>query len=300
MFLLEFGIGMVEQTVGAEDGRVLCVVEGGDAKGKPVFVLHGTPESRLLYGPHVADASERGIRLISYDRPGYGGSSPMPGRKVADVTKDVASIADHLGVERFAVWGISGGGPHALACAALLPKRVVAAASLASPAPYPSPGLDWLSGQGEDNVAEFGAAMGGPKQLDRFLAPLRELLLKGNPEGMAKILETLLPPVDKAAMSGELGDFLALSMKEGIRPGHEGWKEDDLAFISDWGFKPSDVSVPVLLWQGKEDKMVPFAHGLWLADHIPGVETRLSQEDGHLTLIQRRIPETHAWLLRHF
>ncbi|MDA4127370.1 MAG: alpha/beta hydrolase [Thaumarchaeota archaeon] len=282
------------------DGRVLSVVEGGDGRGKPVFVLHGTPGSRMLYGRHATDASNRGIRLISYDRPGYGGSTPLPGRKVADVAKDVVSIADHLGVERFAVWGISGGGPHALACAARIPKRVVAAASLASPAPYPSPGLDWLSGQGEDNVAEFSAAMEGPERLDQFLVPLRVELLKADPVSFAKVFESLLPPVDKAVLSGELGDFLISSLKEGVRAGYEGWKEDDLAFVSDWGFKPADVSAPLLIWQGKEDKMVPFAHGLWLAEHIPGAEARLSQEDGHLTLIQRRVPETHAWLLRHF
>jgi pimeloyl-ACP methyl ester carboxylesterase len=293
-------MGMANRTVRTDDGRALSVVEGGDASGKPVFTLHGTPASRLLYGPHVVDASKRGIRLIGYDRPGYGGSSPLPGRKVTDVTKDVASIADHMGLERFAVWGMSGGGPHALACAALLPKRVVAAASLASPAPYPSPGLDWFSGQGEDNVAEFGAAMAGPEQLDRFLAPLREVLLKADPQGWAKALETLLPPVDKALVTGELGDFLVSNTKEAIRPGYEGWKEDDLAFVSDWGFKPSDIAVPLLLWQGREDKMVPYAHGAWLSEHIPGAETRLTQEDGHLTLIQRRVPETHAWLLRHF
>ena len=288
------------KSVRTDDGRVLSVGEGGDARGKPVFALHGTPGSRLLYGPHVADASKRGIRLISYDRPGYGGSSPLPGRKVADVTKDVATIADHLGLERFALWGMSGGGPHALACAALLPKRVVAAASLASPAPYPSPGLDWLNGQGEDNVAEFSASMEGPEQLDRFLAPLWERLLNADPQGFAKEFETLLPPVDKALLFGELGDFLVSNTKEGIRPGHEGWKEDDLAFVSDWGFKPSDVAVPLLLEQGREDKMVPFAHGVWLSEHIPGAETRLSQEDGHLSLFQRRVPEAHAWLLTHF
>lgn len=111
--------------------------------------------------------------------------------------------------------------------------------------------------------------------------------------------ETLISPVDKAVLSGELGAFLASSIKEGIRPGHKGCKEDDLAFVSDWGFSPSDVSVPLLLWQGKEDIMVPFAHGLWLAGHIPGVEAHLSSEDGHLTLFER-VSETHAWLLRHF
>jgi pimeloyl-ACP methyl ester carboxylesterase len=291
---------MIGQSVWTRDGRTLNVVEGGERKGKPVFALHGTPGSIMLYGPNVTDASKRGIRLISYDRPGYGGSAPMPGRKVADAAKDVATIADSLGLERFAVWGISGGGPHAIACAALLHDRVVAAASLASPAPYPSPGLDWLAGQGEANVAEFNASMAGPEQLSRFLEPLREQLLKAKPEDIARIFETLLPPVDKAALAGELGQFLASNAKDGIKSGYEGWKEDDLAFVSDWGFSPSDVSVPLLLWQGEWDKMVPFEHGRWLVEHIPGVEARLSPEDGHLTLIERRVPETHAWLLRHF
>lgn len=291
---------MANRSVRTKDGRTLSVVEGGDGRGKAVFMLHGTPSSGMLYGPHSIDASKRGIRLIGYDRPGYGGSSPLPGRKVADVAEDIASIADCLGVERFAVWGISGGGPHAIACAALMPKRVVAAASLASPAPYHSPGLDWLSGQGEDNVAEWRAALTGSEELDGFLAPIRKGLLEADSEGITKMFETLLPPVDKAVLSGEFADFFASSIKASMRPGHEGWKEDDLAFVSDWGFSPADVSTPLLLWQGREDKMVPFAHGLWLAEHIPGVEIQLSQEDGHLTLFQRRVPEVHAWLLRHF
>jgi pimeloyl-ACP methyl ester carboxylesterase len=289
-----------EWLVDTDDERVLSVVGGGDGRGRPVFVLHGTPSSRMLYGPHVADATKRGIRLIGYDRPGYGGSSPLPGRKVGDAAEDVASIADHLGVERFAVWGSSGGGPHALACAALLPKRVVAAASLSSPAPYPSPGLDWLGGQGEDNIAEFSASLAGPEELDRFLAPLREKLLKADPEEMAKIMETLLPPVDKAALPGEFGEFELAATKEGIRQGYEGWKEDDLAFVSDWGFEPADVSTPLLLWQGREDKMVPYAHGVWLSEHVLGAEARFLEEEGHLSLYQHRVPETHAWLLKHF
>jgi pimeloyl-ACP methyl ester carboxylesterase len=286
--------------VRTSNGRVLHVGEGGDRRGKPVFALHGTPGSVMLYGPHVSDASKRGIRLISYDRSGYGGSSPHPGRKVADAAKDVEAIADSLGLDHFAVWGISGGGPHALACAALRPNRVVAVASLASPAPYPSRGLDWLSGMGEDNVSEFKAAMAGPEQLSQLLEPQRAQLLKATPEEIAQLWESLLPPADKAVLTGKLGPFLASNLKKGLRTGYEGQRDDDLAFVSDWGFKPSDVSVPLLLWQGKHDKMVPLAHGQWLAEHIKGVEARLSPNDGHLTLFERRIPETHAWLLKHF
>ena len=254
----------------------------------------------MLYGPHLADATKRGIRIISYDRSGYGGSTPHPGRKVADAAKDVSAIADSLGLERFAVWGISGGGPHAISCAALLPDRVVAAASLASPAPYPSQGLDWLAGQGKDNVDEFKASMAGPEELCRFLELQRTQLLRAEPEEIAQMWESLMPPVDKAAYTGELGSFLASNMKEGLKSGFDGWRDDDLAFVSDWGFRLSDVSVPLLLWQGKHDRMVPFAHGQWLAEHIRGAEARLSSEDGHLTLMQRRVPETHAWLLKHF
>jgi len=290
---------MIKHAVQTSDGRTLNVAEDGDKNGKPVFALHGTPGSILLCGLHVMDASRRGIRLISYDRAGYGGSSPHPGRKVASAAGDVATIADSLGLERFAVWGISGGGPHALGCAALLRDRVVATASLASPAPYPSEGLDWLGGQGEDNVTEFRASMAGPEELDRFLKPMRAQLIQAEPEDIAKIMESLLPQVDKAVLSGEIGRYLALNMKEGLRTGHEGWKEDDLAFISGWGFSPSDVKAPLLLLQGKHDKMVPYAHGEWLAENIHGAEARLSEDDGHLTLYER-VGEAHGWLLKHF
>ena len=256
--------------------------------------------SRMLYGPHVADASKLGIRLIGYDRPGYGGSSPHTGRNVSDAAKDVEAIADSFGLEKFAVWGISGGGPHALGCGALLPRRAVAVSSLASPAPYPAPGLDWIAGQGQDNVEEFEAALAGPAKLDEFLGPVRQRLLDAAPEEISEIFDSVLPPVDKAVFTGAVAEFFDASTKIGIRPGYEGWKEDDLAFISDWGFKPSEIQVPVLLWQGKHDKMVPFAHGQWLARHMPRAETRLSPEDGHITLYQSRVPETHRWLLNHF
>jgi len=291
---------LTSHLVTTKDGRVLNVGEGGHLRGKPVFVLHGTPGSTMLFDPYVRDASKRGIKLVSYDRPGYGGSSRHLGRRVADAAKDVETIADFLGLERFAVWGISGGGPHALGCGALLPKRVVAVASLASPAPYPSQGLDWLSGQGEDNVAEFRASMAGPVALGKFLEPQWAMFLKATPEEVAKSLESVISPVDRGALLGMLRPFLVANMQEGLRPGFHGWEDDDLAFVSAWGFRPSEISVPVLLWQGRHDRMVPFAHGQWLAKHIKGVDARLSPDDGHLTLLERRVPEAHAWLLKHF
>src|SRR5260221_10564616 len=140
--------------IGTPDGRMLAVDEGGDASGVPVLVHYGTPGSRLLYEPHVRDAEERGIRLFSYDRPGYGGSSRDAGRTIASCAADVTAICDALGIDRFCVWGISGGGPHALATAALIPDRVAAAAALAPVAPFDAEGLDFYDGMGEQNIEE--------------------------------------------------------------------------------------------------------------------------------------------------
>src|SRR5437016_2989692 len=151
------------RSVTTADGRVLTVREAGNPRGVPVLAHAGTPGSSLLYEPHVRDAEEKGIRLISYDRPGYGGSTRQPGRNVADCAVDVEAVCDALGIERFCVWGISGGGPHALATAALLPQRVAAAAALASVAPCDAEGLDFFAGMGEQNIEEFGAARDDPE-----------------------------------------------------------------------------------------------------------------------------------------
>ena len=142
----------MDRSIRTPDGRTLAVEIDGDPAGRPVLVHNGTPNSRHLYGPNVRDAKERGLRLIGYDRPGYGGSSPKPGRTVADCAADVRAICAGLHIDRLAMWGISGGGPHVLACAALLPDLVVAAASLASEAPYGAEGLDWFEGMGQANV----------------------------------------------------------------------------------------------------------------------------------------------------
>ena len=145
----------MDRTIRTPDGRTLAVEIDGDPAGLPVLVHAGTPNSRHLYGPNVRDAGDRGLRLIGYDRPGYGGSTPHPGRTVADCAADVRAICAALDIGRLAMWGISGGGPHVLACAALLPDLVVAAASLASEAPYGAEGLDWFDGMGQLNVDDI-------------------------------------------------------------------------------------------------------------------------------------------------
>jgi pimeloyl-ACP methyl ester carboxylesterase len=279
------------------DGRTLTVREGGDPDGFPVLFISGTPGSSTLAAPLVQDATDRGIRLFSYDRPGYGASTRHEGRRVADCARDVADVCDALGIERLAVWGISGGGPHALAAAALLPDRVVAAASLAGVAPYGAEGLDWLDGMGEQNIEEFGVIFQGETAHRASLEVQREGLRDASPEQIVELWETLLGPADREVATGEFAAMLIAHMRAGIDDGVDGWLDDDVAFTEPWGFDVSDIRIPVLLWHGEQDKFVPFAHGVWLAERIPAVDARLTSDDGHLTLFQRRIPAVHGWLL---
>jgi pimeloyl-ACP methyl ester carboxylesterase len=287
---------MREHRIETPDGRVLAAVEGGDPNGAPVIVHHGTPMSRLLYEPHVADAKAHGLRLIGYDRPGYGDSTPQPGRAVADAARDVATIADALGIERFATWGISGGGPYALACAALLPDRVVAAASLAGVAPYDAKDLDWLAGMGESNVEEFSLTLQGRDKLEPAVRDMRDAMIAGGVGGVKEALRTLLSPVDAAAYSGATAEYMFAAFRVGSDERIDGWIDDDLAFAEPWGFSVEQISVPVLLWQGVEDRFVPPAHGEWLARRIPTCEPHLSPADGHITLLERRVSDVHEWL----
>jgi pimeloyl-ACP methyl ester carboxylesterase len=289
---------MPEHTIDV-DGRTLRVLESGAPDGVAVFALHGTPGSRLQWHELVEDAERRGVRLIGYDRPGYGGSYPAPGRSVADAARDVAAIADSLGIERFAVEGGSGGGPHALACTQLA-DRVVAVASLAGVAPWEAEGLDWLDGMGQDNLDEFGATLEGEDVLRRYLLGQRDELLAGSAETIAETMESLLCAPDRACLTGELAEFLRKQVQTGIECGVEGWLDDDFAFLRPWGFELEDIEVPVQVWHGAQDRFVPVAHGHWLAGHIPRAEAKIYDEDGHLTLQVNRIGDVHTWLVGHF
>jgi pimeloyl-ACP methyl ester carboxylesterase len=275
-------------TVEAADGRVLQVREEGAPDGPLVLLHHGTPGSALIHAPWAQDAAARGLRLAAYSRPGYAESSRHAGRSVADGAADAAAIADALGAERFATWGTSGGGPHALACAALLGGRVVAAATLASVAPR-ADGVDFLGGMGEDNVREFEAAIAGEAELRALLGRL-----KGGDDVVE--LESLFSAVDVAAMHGPVGAYLMQGIELGTEPGLDGWVDDDLAFVAPWGFDPGDIAVPVQIWQGRQDWMVPYAHGVWLARRLARVDVRMSPDEGHITLMDRRVPEVHAFL----
>jgi pimeloyl-ACP methyl ester carboxylesterase len=281
------------------DGRTLCVESGGDPSGRPVLVHNGTPNSRLLMASWVRDAQERGVHLLSYDRPGYGGSTAQPGRSIADCTQDVRAIARAFGIERLAVWGVSGGGPHALACAALLPDLVTAVASLCSPAPYGGEGLDFFTGMGQENADDMQLLLDDPSAAREKCRVDREDMLAATPDWIYQGLASLLSPTDADALTLEVATELLAAFQSGLAPGDEGWWEDNLAEMGPWGFSLADIQTPVQLWHGAQDRFVPFQHGQWLAAHIPGVDAHLTQIDGHITLTVNRVPAVHEWLLQH-
>ena len=270
--------------VAVSDGRVVDVVVAGPEDGIPLVMHHGTPGAALELEALVEIAAARGVRYVSYSRPGYGSSTRDAGRAVADCAADTALIADHLGLERIYTLGWSGGGPHALACAALIPERVVAAGTIAGVAPVDAEGLDWIAGMGEENVEEFGLAFAGEGGLGPYLERQRAGMLEATGDDLARVLGDLVSDIDKAALTGERAQALAENFHEALREGIVGWLDDDLAFVRDWGFELEDIEVPVTVWQGEQDRMVPFAHAEWLVAHIPGARPRLLPEHGHISL----------------
>ncbi len=285
------------RTVSTADGRELAVHEGGDPTGLPVIVHHGTPSSGLLYEPWIEHAAANGIRLVGFDRAGYGGSTRLPGRSASAAAADATAIADALGFEQFATWGISGGGPHALACAALCDERLTASASLAGVAPWGADGLDWLAGMGEANLAEFDAVLAGEQALRPSVERDRAEMLGTGPEELKQLLDSLLGDADRAVLQGRIAEWMVEVDTRGLRDSADGWIDDDLAFVAPWGFDPGDISRPVLIVQGGDDRFVPRSHGEWLAARIPGAEAWIDDVNGHLTLLENRVPDVHEWLL---
>ena len=256
----------------------------GPADGTPLLFHHGTPGSVTQLRSLQRAAAERSLRLVTWSRPGYGGSTRQPGRSVVDVVADAASVLDHLGADRCLVAGWSGGGPHALATAARLPDRVAGVLCIAGVAPYAAAGLDFLAGMGEQNVIEFGLAGQGEQALRPGLEEEAVGLRTADAPALVEALSSLLPPVDRAVLTDEYGEDMAANFAEALRDGADGWVDDDLAFVRPWGFGLDELRVPTFLWQGSEDLMVPFSHGQWLAGQLPGVTAHLKQGEGHLSV----------------
>ena len=273
----------LEHRVITPDGRTLAVAEWGDPHGVALISLHGTPGGRISYWSDPTIYARHGLRRLTFDRAGYGESTRHAGRIVKDDVADVVAIADALNVDKFAVSGGSGGGPHALAAAALLPHRVLRALISVSIAPFDADGLDFLAGQTEGNVIEFTAAQKGEQAIrpiaERERATTLERLAAGRADFLGDSYE--VSDADRAQMVKHLervADHLGNALAHGV----DGWVDDDIAFTRPWGFDVSAITVPVYLTYGRTDNLVPPAHGDWLAAHIPHVEVHANEDAGHL------------------
>lgn len=284
------------------DGRTLDVEVTGPDGGVPLVFHHGTPSAVPQLRVMQRAAHARGLRLVTFSRPGYGSSTRRPGRRVADAAEDVTAILDHLDTARCLVAGWSGGGPHALATGARLPERAAGVLVIAGVAPYDADGLDFLAGMGEQNVEEFGAARRGESALRPYLEADAEQLRDADAAGLIAGMSTVLPEADRAVLGDEYGEDLAANFAEALRTGVDGWLDDDLAFTTPWGFAPQEIAVPTFVWQGGADLMVPAAHGRWLAEHIPAATAHLEPGEGHLSLgigaLDRMLGELVATLAR--
>jgi pimeloyl-ACP methyl ester carboxylesterase len=287
--------GSIDANVRA-DGRIVRCQVVGAPQGTPVFLLHGTPGSRIGPRPRASVLYRLGVRLISYDRPGYGGSDRDAGRSVADCAADVAAIADHLGLSQFAVVGRSGGGPHALACAAALPDRVTRAAVLVSFAPYEaSDDLDWYEGMNDANVRGFAADPAEEQKLVESLR-LQADRTRRRPGSLLESLRTQISGPDRAVVSDPtIERLLVEAYAEATRPGPYGWIDDVLALRRDWGFPLSSIEQQVRLWHGAADNVVPASHTRWLAGRIHRADLHVQTDTAHFGAMGI-LPSVLSWL----
>jgi len=281
------------------DGRRADILVGGTARGPALILHHGTPSDATVWLDWDGVAREHGLQLVSISRPGYATSTRLPGRTVADAAADVADVLATLDVPWFVTAGWSGGGPHALACAALLGDRCRSAATLAGVAQCGQPDLDFLAGMGPENVAEFGAATSGESALQGWLAEHGELMRRATGAELAAAFGGLVAQPDKDVLVGGFAERLADATRRALAPGFDGWIDDDLAFVRPWGVDVGALAVSVTIWQGDLDLMVPFEHGRWLGAHIPTANVKIVRGHGHLSLVAGSRDEIVRDLLAH-
>ncbi|GIF22187.1 pimeloyl-ACP methyl ester carboxylesterase [Actinoplanes tereljensis] len=289
--------GSADADAKTADGRNLRYQVVGAPGGSPVFLLHGAPGSRIGPRPRSSVLYRLGVRLISYDRPGYGGSDRHAGRSIADCAADIECIADDLGLDSFAVVGRSGGGPHALASAALLPARVDRVAVLVSLAPHEAgEELDWYAGMNADNTRGFAIARADEQKLIERLR-LQADRVQRSPLSLLDSLRGQISAPDRQVVGDLTIEKLLLeAYAEATRPGPYGWIDDTLAVRRDWGFDLADVRQPVLLWHGAEDNVVPASHARWLAARIPHADLRVQSGSAHFGAMGI-LPEILTWLV---
>jgi pimeloyl-ACP methyl ester carboxylesterase len=290
--------GSLGDVVSTSDGRDLDVSETNPTGEITVLVHNGTPASRVMMAGWERAATRLGVRLISFNRPGYGDSTRRRGRTVADVVNDSETVLARFSSGPVATIGVSGGGPHALACGALMGDRIAAVAALCSVAPFDADGLDFYAGMSADNVEEFGAAAEGEDVLTEALEPLARAMTQGeDSDEMREALAGLMSPPDVAVLDEALPDLMEGTI-EGVRNGVAGWVDDDLAFVAPWGFAPAAVDVPVLLLHGEQDLFVPPAHARWMGERIPNVDLRVMGDQAHLSLSVLQFGTALEWLVQ--
>lgn len=287
-------------TVKTGSGRNLDSLEAGDPDGLPVFFLHGTPGSRTISEEHMSQAEKHGIRLISYSRPGYGGSTSVSGRRVIDTATDVREIADSLGIERFGVAGHSGGGPDTLACAYSMPERVVGASSIAGVAPFNAEGLDFFAGMGEYNVSDFKLLLTDPEKWEKNNRADMDMIINATEDEVREMLSTLLSDVDREALSGDFIQMMTAQAREACSDSLDGLRDDNLSYLNPWSFDPAEIRIPVQIWHGSEDRFVPFQHGKWLAERVPGSDNHLISGEGHISIFYRSLHNIFQWISEKF
>jgi pimeloyl-ACP methyl ester carboxylesterase len=219
-------------------------------------------------------------------------------RRVADVAEDVVAIAEALEIDRFAVLGRSGGGPHALACAALLPERVTRVGALVSLAPWDCMGeAEWLDGMSDSNIREYTAAAREPEVLATRLVQTAARI-KANPTSHVATLGPEMPEDDRRVVADVgIRALLAKNFAEALRDSADGWIDDALAFSAPWGFDPADIKAPAYLWHGGDDVFSPVAHTQWLAGQIPRAQVVIQPGTAHFGALEV-VPHVLSWLIR--
>jgi pimeloyl-ACP methyl ester carboxylesterase len=271
-------------SVPAGDGRALEVVVGGPPDGVPLVFFHGTPGAAGPFDQLIEAGAERGVRHVAYSRPGYGRSDRDQGRSVASCVADVVAIMDTLGYDRFYCSGGSGGGPHSIACAALIPDRVIAVAAIATPAPIDAEGFDWMAGMGAENIDEYEAARSGEHELQAYLERETKAMAGVSAGELLRVWSGLFCEADRRAVSGAYAEHSVRQIERSLASGIWGWLDDDLALVADWGFGLDQVAAPLHIWHGGDDQFIPVSHGEWLAGHLPGAKAQLRPGYGHLSI----------------
>jgi pimeloyl-ACP methyl ester carboxylesterase len=264
------------------DGRDVEVLESGSGERALVF-LWGTPGGAVP-DPHFDEVAERyGLRVLQPNRPGYGQSSPQPGRRIVDLVADVQSVLEQLGIDEVVCMGGSGGGPHSLAMAAHLPQ-CRAAAVLVSPAPRDAEGLDFYDGMAASNQEEWRLADLGEAAVRPWLEKVVADQETTGGDNFAEQFADCIAPQDRAVLDGPGAALRTARFTKAVEHGIEGWLGDDIAMTTPWGFALESVRRPVAFWAGRADQFVSYRHSLWMAQRVPTADLHVLADEGHLSL----------------